>query len=148
MLNYCPISLKLRQFSPLPLRSSHILYYDDKLYFCCSEKSEQDFIENPTNYVANSLAKYNLPIPGPLARLDRGAILEYQGKCPVSLVRGQLENGLSHLIVVHKKKWFAFSDAQSMQQFEHNPKLFKRAHLPDKLPLVFERNKVTSSLKL
>jgi hypothetical protein len=58
------------------------------MYLCGNEKSEMDFIDNPTNYVANSIAKYNVPLPAHLSRLERGAILEYQGKCPISLIKG------------------------------------------------------------
>lgn len=89
-----------------------------------------------------------MPVSIPLAKLERGAILEYQGKCPVALLRDKLENGLSHLLTVYKKKCYAFSDVYSLKVFETNPKLFKRAHLPDKLPIVFEKNKVNHLLIL
>jgi hypothetical protein len=77
MQTYCPIALKQRQFIPQPIRSQNLLFYDDQLVICGNDKAEQDFIENPTNYINNDISKYNVPIAIPFARLDRGAILEY-----------------------------------------------------------------------
>lgn len=139
--NYCPVALKQRLYRPQPLRSEHLLYFDNQLYLCGSDADEQAFRAHPTNYLA-SVAKLSVPVPAPLARLERGGIVELQGKCPVALTQGRLENGFSHLLVQHKKQWFAFGSTSSLREFETDPKKFKGAHLPDKIPLVFEKNKV------
>lgn len=140
ILNYCPVDLKLRTFNPQPIRGRYLVYYDDQIYLCANEKAQSDFIDNPIKYVINSLDKYNIPVPSALARSEKD--LEFQGKCPIALSLGQLEDGHSHLIIQYKKKWFSFATVAGLRQFEYNPKQFKRAHLPDKMPLVFENHKV------